>query len=112
MKKAVLPFVIGTLVMLLIGAVPLRAANVLYLRDMPIATDRVAEALDSLGHNVTFAVDADDFKTRIESGAYGLGVIFVQTRPATEYAAAIQALAAFVQAGGRALYADWSRNEA
>lgn len=91
---------------------PLRAANVLYFRDTPIGPDRVAEALGALGHSVTLAVDANDFETQIASHAYELGVIFVQTRPAAEYASAIQALSAFVSDGGRALYADWSRNAA
>ena len=84
----------------------------LYLRDAPIGPDRVAEALGVLGHDVTLASDASDFQTQLESGAYDLGVIFVQTRPAVEYASAIAALSAFVENGGRALYADWSRNAA
>ncbi len=88
------------------------AANVLYFRDAPIGADRMAEALAAGGHSVTVATDAADFKTRIESNAHEVGVFFVQKRAASEYAAAIQSLSTFVAAGGRALYADWSRNAA
>ena len=112
MKNTRLHFALRTLAGLLAVAAPLHGANVLYFRDTPIGPDRVAEALDALGHDVTLAVDANDFETQIASGVYNLGIIFVQTRPAAEYASAIQALSAFVSDGGRALYADWSRNAA
>jgi len=103
---------LSALVGLFAAAAPLRAANVLYFRDAPIGPDRVAEALAALEHEVTMAADADDFATRIASGSYDLGIVFVQSQPADRYASAILALSTFVQEGGRALYADWSRNTA
>ena len=99
-------------VLLLFVAMSARAADVLYFRDAPIGSDRMAEALAAAGHTVTVATGADDFQTRIESGAHDLGVFFVQKHAASEYAAAIQSLSTFAAAGGRALYADWSGNTA
>ena len=104
MKAAVLAF--------MFAAVSAHGANVLYFRDVPIGADRMAEALAASGHAVTVAADAGDFQIRIESGAFDLGVFFVQKRVAAEYAPAIQSLGAFVNAGGRAFYADWSQNSA
>jgi len=112
MKNTLLHFLLSVLTPALVLVSPLRGANVLYFRDAPIGPDRAAEAFGALGHIVTFATDAGDFQTQLESGAYELGVIFVQSRPAAEYASAIAALSAFVENGGRALYADWSRNAA
>ena len=99
-------------VLLLLAAMSAQGANVLYFRDAPIGSDRMEKALAAAGHNVVVATGADDFRTQIESGAYDIGVFFVQKRAASEYEAAIQSLGAFVAAGGRALYADWSGNAA
>jgi hypothetical protein len=112
MKNPRLHFMLSALTGLCAAAAPLRAANVLYFRDAPIGPDRLAEALGALGHNVTLATNSDDFQAQIGSGDYDLGAIFVQTQPAAKYSSAITALSTFVNAGGRALYADWSRDAA
>ena len=95
---------------LLAALAPVRAANVLYFRDAPIAADRLAEAVDSLGLNLTVTGDPAEFQTQLASGDFEVGVFFVQNRAAADYAPAIQALRDFVAGGGRALYADWSQN--
>src|SRR5688572_7432505 len=63
-------------------------------------------------HTVTTTDDSDEFETLIDTGDYDLGIFFAQGFSASAYADAIDALGAFAAAGGRSIYADWSRNNA
>ena len=89
-----------------------RAASILYYVDMVFGTDAMAHALVnvSASHAVTTAPTLRDFSREIASGAYDLGIFFQQNSAGRNYNTAIAALGTFVVGGGKAIYADWSRN--
>jgi hypothetical protein len=101
---------VGALVVLVAITAAANAAKVLYFREASIAPDRVERALIFLGHDVTLTGSSTDFAAQLATDGYQLGICFIQQRGAAEYASAVRALSSFVAAGGRALYADWSRD--
>ena len=91
------------------------AANqitILYWADFVIATDQMQAALQGLPaqYSVTIATDEDDFATKIASGNYQVGILFIQSAGAQTHASAA-ALDTFVAGGGKAIYADWSQDD-
>jgi hypothetical protein len=105
----------GTALLLVsvISVKPASAASVLYYRDYVIGTDAMEQALSALsssGNSVTIASDSTQFESLISNSTFDLGIFFAQGYSADSYTSAINALGNFVSTGGKAIYADWSRN--
>jgi predicted small secreted protein len=66
----------------------------------------VTPALTAQGYNVTIASSWGDFDTKLASGNYGLAVALVQNNFPSP---SILTLQAHINAGGRAVYTDWTR---
>jgi Concanavalin A-like lectin/glucanases superfamily/Secretion system C-terminal sorting domain/HYR domain len=84
--------------------------DVLYWADAVIGTDQLLSALASSTYTYDIASSAADYATKIATGNYELGILFIQTSASSGYATAINALGAFVAGGGKSMYFDWSRN--
>jgi len=92
--------------------------NILYYTDIVPDTDRMAEALASLvaggGYSYTTATGLNDFATQIAvPDAYNLAIFMVQSNAfdLEGYWDGINALVAFVAAGGRSIYTNCSGDE-
>jgi hypothetical protein len=93
-------------------ALPAQAANFLYYSDFVLGTDQFQSALAASGNTYTVATDATNFLTLLQTNTYDVGAFFVQNNDAFNYTAAINGLGSFVASGGKAIYADWSRDSA
>src|ERR1700758_942347 len=85
-----------------------RAQNILYWSDLEMGTDRMAQALAALPitYSVTTATSDANFTTLISGGGFNMGILFIQGSAASGFTSPA-ALASFVGAGGRAIYAQW-----
>jgi hypothetical protein len=85
--------------------------TILYWADTVVSTDQMQAALQGLPsqYSVTIASGDSDFATKIGSGDYQIGILFIQGSFSSSYSSPA-ALDSFVANGGRAIYADWSRN--
>ena len=103
---------LGLAGILAVGSAP--AADFLIFEDDVHGVSQVQLALNNVatahGHTVTVAADSNDFATKIATGTYEVGVVLVQQSHAPGYAAGINALGSFIAAGGKGIYADWSRD--
>lgn len=97
--------------MMLLGLIRTAHAStsILYFGDYAIGTDRMAEALGSLGagYSVTTVGSSSAFATQIGLGTYNLGIFMVQDSYPIDYNDGITALGTFVAGGGRSIYTDW-----
>jgi hypothetical protein len=93
-----------------VSAMPAKAASILYYSDFTVGTDRMAAALLALAgsHTTTTAASTADFATQIATGNYDLGIFFQQSSSGAGFNTAWTALSNFVDAGGRAIVADWT----
>lgn len=93
-------------------AVSAHAANILYYTDYVIGTDYMDEALTSLAgtHTTTTASDDTDFATLLGGGGFDLAILFAQNYGAGSYLTAVNALDAFLSAGGKGIFTDYSQN--
>jgi hypothetical protein len=110
MRKVLKIFMV---LMMLVGLIGTAHADtsILYFNDGVTGTDQMAAALATLaaGYSVTTAASLEDFATQIATpGAYNLGIFMRQTDILDDsaYTTAINALGAFVAAGGRSIYTD------
>jgi hypothetical protein len=95
------------IVLLLLAGMPVHAANALYYSDGFEGTNYMLPALVAGGHTVTTAADWTDFNTKLASGTYSLAVALCQEMSSE---ADLAIFTAFLNAGGQAIYADWTRD--
>lgn len=109
MKRAVL---LLPMLLLLWGAQPSRAGDILYYNDFSLGTDQMSLALSALAgtHTTTLASDPTDFATQIATGNFDMGIFFQQNSSGGDYDAAWAALATHIGNGGYAIGADWTQN--
>lgn len=86
------------------------AVNVLYFVDFSLGTDSFAMALSSLGISPTITNDATEFNTLLQAGGWDLVIALQQNYSATSSYAS--SLSAYVAAGGKAIYSDWTSDAA
>jgi hypothetical protein len=83
------------------------AASILYWTDFVLGNDAMAAALAISGHSVTTSTSEADFVADVGVGGWDL-VIFMNQN--TSNASAHTAINTWVTGGGRAIFADWTRN--
>ncbi len=90
----------------------MHAGSFVYFNDHVVGTDRMAEALASLSgtNTVTTVTSSADFAAALSGGGYDLGILMIQNSGPSSYADGINALSAFVNAGGKAIYTDWTHD--
>ena len=82
------------------------SANVLYFIDYSLGTDSFAMALSSLGISPTTTNDASEFNTLLQAGGWDLVIALQRNYPSASLYAS--SLGAYVAAGGKAIYSDWT----
>ncbi|HQR08302.1 MAG TPA: PEP-CTERM sorting domain-containing protein [Gemmatales bacterium] len=90
-----------------------KGQTILYWADVTVGTPYMSQALAALpgGYTVTTATSDADFTTKITSGSYDLGILLIQNFPSSGYTSP-GALGTFVSGGGKAIYTDWSGDNA
>lgn len=83
-----------------------RPSVLFYYDGISSADDNVTPALDANGFAVTFTTDAATFDTEVAGGGHDLVVVMVQNNGPT---IDLPALTTYVDGGGLAIGADWSR---
>jgi hypothetical protein len=106
MKRFLLPIILTL-------SAEAQAGSILYYNDLVVGTDQMAQALADLSgtHTTETALSSSDFASKLASGNYDLGILFIQNFFASSYSDAISALGSFVSAGGASIFTDWSRDD-
>jgi hypothetical protein len=86
------------------------AANVLLFVDGAIGMDTFALALSNLGISPTFTNDPSSFASLLQSGSWDVVIAALQNNYGTD--SYRSALDAYVAAGGKAIYTDWTGDAA
>jgi hypothetical protein len=108
MKKGFI--VLAAALLLTIGARRADAASILFFEDFTVGTSSMTPAL--VGHTVTTAADPGNFATLLGGGGFDLAIFLQQNSSGSGYDNAFAAIATFLSGGGRAIAADWTRNNA
>lgn len=83
------------------------AAGILYWTDFDLGTNNMAAALSAGGYTFTTATGEADFVTQVGAGGWD-AVVFMNQNSSND--AAQGAISTWVGGGGKAIYADWTRD--
>lgn len=105
MKRFLLPIILTL-------SAEAQAGSVLYYNDFVVGTDQMAQALTDLSgtHTTETVLSSSDFASKLSTGNYDLGILFIQNFSTSSYSDAISALGSFVSGGGASIFTDWSRD--
>src|SRR5260221_8707111 len=90
-------------------ALPARAASVVFYVDLIKGTDFVTPALADGGHTVTVATSWTDFNAKLSAGGVSTYQLAIGLNQNNANGADLAIVQTYINAGGRVIFADWTR---